>query len=286
MEGVAGLILESIRRYGMPFPVDKRVCSGWTDSLPRRGDTLIFTSCMYQVEPVVPFLLKFSSLKSSGKLLPLARAIKPPAKELERAYVILRKIVSALQREGINVAYMYEEEPYSGALLLEIGLLEEFAEHARKVASLFKERGVRRVITVDPHTHNALKRYSEFIPFDTEVVSYLELVKPSLKGEETRYTIHDSCLYSRFLNLRDTYRSLLSEVNLTEDFLVTGKDTSSCCGGPVGGVDPVVSEKIAKRRAEELNKLSDNLIVTCPICYVTLSPHFKGRVRDIAEVVL
>jgi hypothetical protein len=51
-------------------------------------------------------------------------------------------------------------------------------------------------------------------------------------------------------------------------------------------VDPKLSEEIAKRRASELNRLSDKLLVVCPICYVTLSPHFKGEVKDVAEVIL
>ncbi|QKQ99140.1 (Fe-S)-binding protein [Metallosphaera tengchongensis] len=288
MESVISLVKESLRKYGMPFPVDKKVCSGWTNDLPRKGETVLFTSCMYQIEPVVPTLNRFSSMAGVLKgVIPLAKYLKPSKEEQARAYKILNNIANALRRQGITPAYLYEDEPYSGALLLEMGLLDDFRNHAMMVATFLKERGVKRVITVDPHTHNALSRYREFVDFDVEVLNYLELVEINRKVNE-EFTIHDSCLYSRFLNLRGKYRDLLKSagVNLVEDFLVTGKETSTCCGGPLAGVDRELSEKIAKRRAEELEKLSNKLLVACPICYVTLSPHFKGSIKDVAEVVL
>ncbi|AEB94859.1 MULTISPECIES: (Fe-S)-binding protein [Metallosphaera] len=288
MEGVRSLLVESLKKYGMPFPVDSNVCTGWTRDLPKRRETIIFTSCMYQIEPIVPRLTKFSSVAGSLKgLSPLAKLIKPSKTELERAYNILNNIVSALKRKGIDLGYLYEDEPYSGAILLELGLLEEFANHAKAVYNKLKEYGVKRVITVDPHTHNALTRYKEFISFDVDVMNYLEVVSSNKKVED-EYTIHDSCLYSRFLNLRERYRSIISDsgIKLKEDLLITGKETSSCCGGPIAGVNRDLSEEIAKRRASDLNSLSSKLLVLCPICYVTLSPYFKGEIKDLAEVIL
>ncbi|AWS00194.1 (Fe-S)-binding protein [Metallosphaera hakonensis] len=288
MESLRSLLIDSLEKYGMPFPVDKRVCSGWARDLPKGGETIIFTSCMYQVEPVVPTLSKFSSMAGVLKgLSSLAKFVKPPKEELDRAYNILNNIINALRKRGINPGYLYEEEPYSGALLLEMGLLEEFTEHAKKVSKILEEHGIKRIITVDPHTHNALTRYGEFIDFKVEVINYLELVRPEKRVDE-EFTIHDSCLYSRFLNLRDKYRDMVNEsgVKLKEGFLLTGKETSTCCGGPIAGLDRELSEAIAKKRAENLNKLSKRLLVMCPICYVTLSPYFKGEVKDIAEVIL
>ncbi|WP_236753461.1 (Fe-S)-binding protein [Acidianus sp. HS-5] len=271
----------------MPFPVDKRVCSSWAKDLPRGGDTIIYTSCMYQIEPSVGTFLKLlPSISSLKGLMPLARVVKPSKTQLERAYRILNNIVIALKKSGINTGYLYEDEPYSGAILLEMGFLDEFGEYARKVVKLFKEKGVKRIITVDPHTHNALTRYKEFVNHDIDVVNYLELVNytKEVKGE---FTIHDSCLYSRFLGLREKYRELLrkSGIKLIEDEKITGKDTSSCCGGPLGPVDLKVSEKIAENRAKDLEKLNKKLLVVCPICYVTLLPHFSGEIKDISEVI-
>ena len=47
---------------------------------------------------------------------------------------------------------------------------------AKSFIIFFSERGIKHIITVDPHTTNALKRYRDFIDFDIEVKNYLELV--------------------------------------------------------------------------------------------------------------
>ncbi|EZQ09966.1 heterodisulfide reductase subunit D [Candidatus Acidianus copahuensis] len=281
------MIVENLKTQGMPFPTDPRVCTGWAKDLPRKSDTIIFTSCMYQIEPIVPTLSKFlPSAEKLKSLMPLSRLLKPTQQQIQRSYRILNNIVLSLKQSGINVGYLYEEEPYSGALLLELGLLDEFSDWAKHVASLFREKGIRKVITVDPHTHNALTRYGEFTQFEVEVISYLELVTP--KKVEGEYVVHDSCLYSRFLGLREKYRSLIerSGIKTIEDPMITGKDTSACCGGPLAPVDREVSEKIASNRTRDLEKLGNKLLVLCPICYVTLSPHFSGEVLDLAEVIL
>jgi Fe-S oxidoreductase len=284
---IGKILVDNLNRYYMPFSVDKKVCSEWAKDLPKGGNTIIYTSCMYQIEPAVGMFLKFlPSISSFKGLMPLARLVKPSRSQLDRAYKILNNIVKALEKSGIKPGYLYEEEPYSGAILLEMGFLEEFGEYAKKVVSLFKEKGIRKIITVDPHTHNALTRYQEFVKHDLEIVNYLELVNYT-KKVEGEFTIHDSCLYSRFLGLREKYRGLIekSGIKLVEDEMITGKNTSSCCGGPLGPVDLKVSEKIAENRAKDLEKLSKKLLVVCPICYVTLLPHFKGEIMDIAEVI-
>lgn len=103
MESLRSFLKQSLDKYGMPFPVDKRVCSGWARDLPHGGETIIFTSCMYQIEPVVPTLSKFSSMAGAltGALKGLssfAKLVKPPKEEMERAYTILNNIVNALRR--------------------------------------------------------------------------------------------------------------------------------------------------------------------------------------------
>ena len=281
------LILQNLEKYGFPYPIDKSVCSGWTNDLPRGGETIIYTSCMYQTASLTDVFVKFIPYAEKLSTLAfLAKYIKPDKASLNRAYQVLKNISSLLKKNGINFGYLYEEEPYSGAILLELCYLGEFKEHAQKVYNFLKSKGVKRVITVDPHTHNALTRYKEFIDFNIEVVSYLELIK-DVKGKVNgNYVVHDSCLYSRFLNLRDTYRGLIARagIRIVDDELTTGKDTSYCCGSPIKPVNQELSEKIAKLRVEQLKKLSDKIIVVCPMCYANLSK-FYDKIYDLAEVV-
>ncbi len=284
------LLAENLKRFGFPYPINKAECHKWSD-LPRQGETIFYTSCMYQTAGLSKELVKLLPL--AGKLSALSgvasRLIRPKQEDLIRSSRIFRKMVELLRRAGVkDLAYLYEDEPYSGAVLLELGYLDLFEEHANAVYRFFKERGVKRVITVDPHTHNALKRYPEFVKgFDIEVVNFYELVKDLdvKSGLMESVTIHDSCLYSRFLNLRDSYRGLIarSGLKVKEDFMITGKDTAYCCGSPIAAVNRELSERIAEMRANDLRKLSDRAIVVCPMCYAQL----KGRIEvvDLMEVI-
>lgn len=281
------LIYENLEKYAFPYPLDKKVCSGWAKDIPKPGSTIIYTSCMYQTASLsevyskfIPYAEKFSSLSFLGKF------IRPKKEELERAYNILNKIANLLRKNGVEFSYLYEDEPYSGAILLELGYLDEFQKYAKKVYNFFKERGIKRIITIDPHTHNALRRYSDFFQFDIEVVNYLELINEVKGITNESFVIHDSCLYSRFLNLRERYRELVKRGNIkiVDDDLVTGKDTSYCCGSPIKPINPDLSDKIAKMRVEQLNRLSKNILVVCPMCYVNLSK-YSENVKDLAEVV-
>ena len=281
------LIYENLQKYGFPYPLDKKICSGWAKDIPKNGPTIIYTSCMHQTASLsdvysrfIPYAEKLSSLSFLGKF------IKPKKEELDRAYLVLNKIANLLKKNGIEFGYLYEDEPYSGAILLELGYLDEFKSHAKQVYEFFKNRGVKKIITVDPHTHNALTRYSEFIQFDIEVVNYLELIKDAKGVTNDTFVIHDSCLYSRFLGLRDSYRNIINKsgIKIVEDELVTGKDTSYCCGSPIKPINPELSEKIAKARAEQLTRLSKNVLVVCPMCYANLSKYAEN-IKDLAEVI-
>ena len=140
------------------------------------------------------------------------------------------------------------------------------------------------MITVDPHTTNALLRHRAALGSDLEVVSYLQLIHPTEGGG--KFVMHDSCLYSRYLGLGPVVRSVLqgAGVAIVEDRLVTSQDTSTCCGAPVESVDEQLSEEIAKRRAAKLTSVHKDVLVACPLCYQNLSPHIDS-IRDIAEVV-
>ncbi|MGC9105132.1 MAG: heterodisulfide reductase-related iron-sulfur binding cluster [Thermoprotei archaeon] len=288
MADLRGVLEENLKKYGFPFPLSKSECHKWSD-LPKSGGTLFYTSCMYQIATLTKSLSKFvgvaDKLSAFGFLA--SKLVKPAREDLDRASRIFNKMVKLLRASGVSdLFYLYDDEPYSGAVLLELGYLDLFEEHAKRVYSFFKERGIKRIVTVDPHTHNALTRYGEFVPgFDIEVRNVYEFVKEAKAVTQEELTIHDSCLYSRFLNLRDKYRGLIarSGLRIKEDFLVTGKDNAFCCGYPIEVVDKDVSESIAELRAKSLKSLANKAIVVCPMCYAQLRD--KIEVVDLMEVV-
>ena len=286
---VRGVVYKNLLENYMPLPVDRSACSRWTKDLPPSGQTIIYTSYMYQLGSVfksyAKLLERFSGVKFATRFTFLGGfLIRPKREELERASLILNNIVALLKESSVQVAYLYDEEPYSGALLLELGLLDEFREYGRRLLSFFDGRGIIRVITVDPHTTNALLRLKTLLKSNLEVVNYLQLIRHS-EGKGS-FVMHDSCLYSRYLGLGDVVKSVLqnSGVTLVEDRMVTAQDTSTCCGAPVESVDEELSEKIAKARAMKLASVHKNVLVACPLCYQNLSPHVES-IRDIAEVI-
>lgn len=283
------VMVESLNKNFVPFPVNKSLCSKWTDTLPYGGERVIYTSFMYQLSSLFKSYEKhmatfvkaggFTGLASVGRFL-----VKPKKEDLQRSYKILRNISDLLVKAGVNHGYLYDDEPYSGGLLLELGMLDEFRTYGKKVLDIFRDKGVKEIITVDPHTTNALKRLIEINSSDLKVVNYLKLIKKvSGKGD---FVIHDPCLYTRYLDLGETMRDLLlnSGINLKEDLMVTSRAHGTCCGGPLGPVDVDLSEKIAEDRAKKLISVSENVLVACPLCFQNLSPHIKN-LKDMAEVV-
>ncbi|BCU66894.1 Fe-S oxidoreductase [Sulfolobales archaeon HS-7] len=282
------LVSDEMSTSLMPFPVDKKLCYGWAQDIPRGGETILYTGCAYQLallghsyDRLIPLITK---IKGIEKLKGLASKVITPSKDqVERSWQILRKMATILRKTGVEFGYLYEDEPYSGAILLEMGLIDEFKEVSKKVFSIFEKYNVKRVITVDPHTQYALLRGKEMNNTAIEIRSFYEMVG-GFKASGV-FTIHDSCLYSRFLGLRDAIRNIVrsSGINLIEDPMITGRDTSMCCGSPIAPVNYKVSDSIAKMRAESLKKLSPNVLVFCPFCYENLKAHVQ--VKDFMEVV-
>lgn len=289
IDAIGKVMVQSLKNNFTPFPINKSLCSKWTEKLPYGGNTIIYTSFMYQLASIFKSYEKhlpaFSKAGGSARLASLGKFIIRPKKEdLKRAGRILTNISAMLTSSGIDHGYLYDDEPYSGGLLLELGLIDEFREYGERVLKLFHEKGVHRVITVDPHTTNAMNRLKEIFGSEIEVTSYLELVTPSRgKGE---FVLHDPCLYTRYSDLGDTMRNVLSKagVKLREDRMVTGSDIGTCCGAPLGPIDTDLSERIASYRSEKLRNVSSEVLVACPLCYQNLSPHIQN-LRDIAEVV-
>jgi Fe-S oxidoreductase len=282
------LIFQNLMESYLPFPLDTKLYSSWATGIPHDGETIIYTSYMYQIagimkryEALFPKIYKLNIPKrfmSASKFL-----IRPNEDELNRSFNILKNITSMLSKSGTKFGYLYDKEPYSGALLLESGFLNEYKEYGKKLYKFFHENGIKRIITVDPHTTNALKRYKDFIDFDIEVKNYLELVKFNGTGN---YVIHDSCLYSRAMGMYDEIRGKIKSSGITadENYPVTGKEMGSCCGGPLALVSGTDSEDVAKSRAEKLLSVNENVLVMCPLCYQNLSP-YVNNIKDIAEVV-
>jgi len=206
-----------------------------------------------------------------------------------------------LYDSGISHGYMGGSEPYSGVIFMEMGLTEYFSGVATRAYKEFKAAGVKRLITLDPHSTVALREwYPEYVNgFDIEVTHYLEVSKPSNAMSKNKdhgplgnVGVHDPCLLSRRLDLDDKLRDMLTGSGLLYTEPTRCRKGTFCCGGPIEGIAPVVAGEIANKRKEQLKKVCERAVASCPVCLANLNrkdEYAGGRqelpVFDLLEVI-
>lgn len=314
-------IVETISRiYGNPLAAPNSVCYEWAKDLGLRrgGETVLYTGCLYQLMAYADSLVDmYESLGDWGvrisrlftsispKLFSwfASKLVKPDKKILDYSSRTLRSIAKLLRASGVDFGYLYEKDLYSGIYLYELGLEDLFAQHAAIVYKQLVGEGVKRIITVDPHTTYVLREiYPRYVEgFEIEVKHYLELI--GVKGNITSNkaftisdrvklpVIHDSCYMVRKLGLYDATRNAAKNIRYIEP-KNSGVKTL-CCGGPIEGISPKLALRIATKRAKELASTgSDRVIVMCPICFTNLERAFNMlgykniSITDLAEEIL
>jgi Fe-S oxidoreductase len=208
----------------------------------------------------------------------------------KRFDAILRNIVSLLRSAGVNFGYLYEEEIYAGALAHDQGLCTPFEIQVARVHDLFREHGVNRVITVDPHTTNILRSIMPTMGLGAgaEARSYLEVLADSgwtpARPLERSLAIHDSCVFARHEGVIEEPRQLLRNAGVEPlDPEYSGKGTF-CCGGPIESLFPGKARSIAKRRVEQLQSVAGQAVTTCPICLVNLRGAAEGTGLSVTDL--
>ena len=309
---VLGILADNLERRKSVLPLSRRRATGWAAGLglPKGGGTVLYTGHMYQIIPALMSLEKLTSMFEDhwiAKYFSIGRMMNkhvnvswfaPRVDSMERrAYdARLRNIVRLLRAADVNdLGYLYGEELYAGALIHDLGVDDVFEHQARRLREKLKKHGVKRVITVDPHTTDMLRNvYPRFLPeFAVEVKSYLEVLaerKPEpKKGLEAEIVIHDSCIYARSLDMVDEPRWLLENAGATVREPEYSGRLTFCCGGPAESLFPRRARQIAAKRIEQLASTGHDVAAMCPICLANLRNAAEGEgvtVRDISEYLV
>ncbi len=280
---IANLIARNIMKYKNPLGLVKQ-CSEWAKgiSFDKNSKNLLYTGHMYQLmsysKGIEEAILKrkkilsmsFSLVNRIPSLIKISKYFynKEIKNEMENA---LKNIVKLLKINSIDFKYEHDE-PYPGTLLLELGYEEEFAEYAKEVTYYFNEKGIERIIVIDPHTFEILKvHYPKYVnEFNFEVIYYLDLLDTTkFKRIEKEVTYHEPCYFVRRLNYTK-HVNLLRNISKLTLPVHSGRNTL-CCGGPVALFYREISENIAERRFKELEETKASYIITsCPICFSNL----------------
>jgi Fe-S oxidoreductase len=312
IEPLLGFLSDNLRKRRSVMPMSSRKATQWAAgmNIPMGGDTVLYTGLMYQIIPSLTSAEKTTTLIENhgmGRLLSfgwmmnrfinLSRLMPPADREEQNRYNdYLRNIVRLLRAAGVTeLGYLYGMELYTGALVRDLGVDDVFENHAHKVHKVLEKYGVKRVITVDPHTADMLKNvYPKLITgYRLEVKSYLEVLREKGVEPKNRFessvVIHDSCLYARCLDVLEQPRYLLEKAGIeTREPEYSGKMTF-CCGGPAESLFPDKARDIAGRRIEQLDGEGRDIVTMCPICLHNLEKAAEGSgiaVNDISELLL
>jgi Fe-S oxidoreductase len=300
------LIATNIRKTGNPFGVPAASLNTWWKALPgqarQEGQTLLFTGLMYQSIPYIDkttrylerfegtrwaSLLKFGRYTRylPGFLGSLAFFCLTSRAERRKYNHILHSIYGILEKAQVDFFYRPELDNYSGILLYDLGDHQGFVQHARAVVRTLELCGVKKLITVDPHTTYALKvLYPKYVGASFEVKTYFELIDFKAANGHSPVAVHDPCFYGRYLNLSEVPLKVLDNLGIGWVEVRRSNNFTHCCGGPAESVSPALNREILGRRVEELKATGAPVVTMCPICLANLTKA-GVEVEDLASLV-
>jgi len=220
-----------------------------------------------------------------------------------------RRVTLAISRildaSGISWGILGKDELCCGDSLRRLGNEFVFDRLARDNIKMFKERGVKKIITECPHCYNTLKNDYRQYGAELEVIHHTELISNLIQdnrlrlrktGELGNTVFHDSCYLGRLNMIYEAPRKVITSVTGQIPIeMERHHDKSFCCGA--GGGRMWMEERIGKRinvaRVEEaLKKDPKTICVCCPYCMTMFQDGLKDskaddrvQVLDLAEIV-
>ncbi len=296
------ILADNVRKTRNPFGLNKTGLNSWwkNSNVNQTGDTLLFTGLMYQLVPYIKattkYLEKYEDTPKAdyiryGKRIPkplVNLGLKIISSKEDKKYfnTLLCNIVKILRSSDVSFAYNPELDEYSGVLLYDMGDQESFVTHAEYVANKLQDAGIRKLITVDPHTTYAVKvLYPKYTGISFEVQTYFELARLKGGDSSSEVTLHDPCFYGRYLELADGPKDLLTGLGVSCDPINTSGAFTSCCGGPAESISPKLAEEVGKRRVAELQATGRPIVAMCPICLANLQKA-GAEVEDLSSVLV
>ena len=295
------LIADNVKKTRSPFGIPKFMANTWWKDAPvkKDGDALLFTGLMYQFLPYIDktthYLERYEDtdwanylpyMKYIPKVLSgVGLALMTAGKEKKRSSQILQNIVKILKKSNVDFGYKPELDDYSGILLYDLGDQDGFVQHAKFVAANLKRANIKKIITVDPHTTYALKvLYPKYTGENFEVKTYFELINFSSHNGSRRVTLHDPCIYGRYLALSDTPQNVLGKLDIECVNVRNSGEFTNCCGGPAESISPKLSKEVLDRRVEELQSTGLPIIAMCPICLGNIRKT-GANVEDLSTLI-
>jgi Fe-S oxidoreductase len=219
-----------------------------------------------------------------------------------------RKVVQAFARimneAGISFAILGNQELNSGDTARRVGNEFLFQELVQQNIEIFKEYGVKKIVTCDPHAFNSFKNeYPEF-GLEAQIYHHTQLIDQWIREGRIklvnpvneRVVYHDSCYLGRYNGIYDAPRNILNVIpglELVE--MERNKQDSMCCGAGGGRMWIEENEGVrvnVKRVEQALDGEPTVIGSNCPYCLIMMGDgikHFQAddhvRALDLAELV-
>ncbi len=211
----------------------------------------------------------------------------------------LRALVKLLRLAGIEVAVLGDAEKDCGDLSRRLGDEATFQRLAKENIATLESRGVKRIVTADPHVLHCLKNEYPDFGGHYEVLHHTQLLATLTADKrldvvhpiEGTVTYHDPCYLGRYNGEIDAPRDLIDALGLERREMERSGLRSFCCGG--GGGAPVTDipgkARISDLRMDQARETgAERVVVACPNCMQMLEGVVEPRpqVVDIAELML
>ena len=205
-----------------------------------------------------------------------------------------------LRRIRIDFIKLKDLEVCCGSPVLNAGYFEDFKTLAKKNLKVFKEHGVKKIITPCPACFKTFKlEYPKVIEdFDIEVEHMTQTIFKALKEGKLKFkklkkvkvTYHDPCHLGRYCGVYEEPREIIKALGFDLVEMEFNRENAFCCGGG-GGLRsnyPELAEEIAKERMKQALKTRAEILVTCcPLCYACLKEVEKRmKVKELSELLI
>ena len=223
----------------------------------------------------------------------------------ERGKKIARAVGNLLVKAGLSIGILGDKENCDGNEVRTIGEAGLFQFLAEKNIALFRDLGVKKIITLDPHAFNTFKKDYPALDGEFEVYHYTQVLAPliqsgkiPLKELNDKITYHDPCYLGRHNGEYNAPRKILKAIpgiELVE--MDRSRENAFCCGGGGGNffTDILGGGEDSPSRIrvrESLDTGAGIIAVACPQCAKMLDDAVKIeqlddrlKVMDVAEIV-
>ena len=225
-------------------------------------------------------------------------------------------ISKILDKGGVSWGILGKDELCCGDSMRRLGNEYVFDKMTKDNVKIFKDKGIKKIVTQCPHCYNTLKNDYRQYGLELEVIHHSELINNLIKDGKLSMNVgvnvntsaninnsdfgnvvfHDSCYLGRYNGIYDAPREVITSVTghaSTE--MEHCLEKSFCCGA--GGGRMWMEENEGKdinvmRVEEALKKDPRTICVSCPYCLTMFEDGLKSikaddkvQVLDIAEIV-